>query len=362
MLYGDPHVVSFDNSRRLRELGATEHTELWTQIIPTYREWNTFLGSGDFWIVRSEAISIQGRYGQRGWIYGVAVGGSFLQGHKFAVGSSDDSGSGWDGFLMTWDGSTVLESFPSEFSVDGLIRVRYVEDSFYQDSIDEFHEERDNWRSRTSLRLLELSLPQGVRITVALGTNVGSWTMRFMDVFITMPFQASGQDGHCGRAIGDFNLDWQGSAVATGESLLTGTMPALLSMKKGFISAASTECIEGEELEDNRGPCESVLAPSEFGMLFVEACVQDVCSGGQGILEHYEAFGRRVFHEYAAEAQGKQRCTFPAEPHGVGYFWDPRCRTTESLGCVADGVHDECRLCGGSGTYAVIQCPGTSDL
>jgi len=319
------------------------------------------MGAGDFWVVRSEAISIQGRYAELGWISGLAVGGSFLNGHKFVVGSSDENGTTWDGFAMSWDGNGVLESFPSDFVVDDLIWVRYVPDRFYQNSISEFHQERNHWRSNTSLRLLEIVLPLGVRISVALGTNVGSSSTRFMDVFITMPFQASGQDGHCGRATGDFSLDWQGSAVATGENLLSGTMPALLSTKASRFSASSIACVEGGELEDNRGPCESVLAATQFGLLFVDACVQDVCSGGQGVLERYDAFAMRAFHEYAAEAQGKQRCFFPIEPQGVGYYWDPICTGGRgvSLGCTADGVHHECRLCGGNGTYAVIGCPGT---
>jgi len=354
-------VVSFDNSRRLKELGATEHPEMWEQVLPTYREWNTFMGSGDYWLVRSEAISIQARYADRGWIVGLVVGGPFLQGHKFAVGSSDSSGEGWDGFAMSWDGSEVLTGFPSEFSVDGLVRIRYGKDRFFQAAAAELHQQRDDWRSRTTLRLVEILLPSGVKITVALGKNVGSWNFRFMDVFITMPFQASGQDGHCGRAAGDFQLDWHSAAIVAEESLFPGT--ALLQLhadarEEPAPAASDASCVEGEAFEDNRGPCETALAASEFGVLFVNACVSDVCAGGQGILEHYEAFAMRVFNDYAAEAQAKQRCAFPQEPEGVGYFWDPMCQMGESLGCGADGVHDECRLCGGNGTYADILCPG----
>jgi len=199
---------------------------------------------------------------------------------------------------------------------------------------------------------------------VALGTNVGYWQFRFMDIFITMPFQATGQDGHCGRAVGDFQLDWHGSTVASGESLFSGT--AMLQLDAGAREepTPATEngtCVEGEALEDNRVPCETALAASEFGMLFVNACVSDVCAGGQGIIEHYEAFAMRVFNEYAAEAQAKQKCDFPYEPQDVGYFWDPMCQMGESLGCGADGAHAECRLCGGTGPYASISCPGEQE-
>mmetsp|Transcript_15247 Transcript_15247/g.40466 ORF Transcript_15247/g.40466 Transcript_15247/m.40466 type:complete len:282 (-) Transcript_15247:66-911(-) len=37
-------------------------------------------------------------------------------------------------------------------------------------------------------------------------------------------------------------------------------------------------------------------------------------------------------------------CTFVNDPM-VPYFWDPKCKTGESLGCRADGIHEECRFC-----------------
>jgi len=56
-------------------------------------------------------------------------------------------------------------------------------------------------------------------------------------------------------------------------------------------------------------------------------------------------------------------CTFaenglqqPAHPHR--FYWEPQCWGTEAhiLGCLADGVHPQCRYCGG-GDYASIPCP-----
>jgi len=346
----------------LRELGATEHTEMWKEIVPTYLDWSTFMGTGDYWIVRSDDISIQARYAERGWINGLVIGGPFVKGHKFEVTDIGGSGADWDGFAMTWDDRRVFESFPSEFSVDSLIHIKYTTDRFYQ-AVSVSHSDRsgNTWRDSTPLRLLEISTPGGVRITIALGKNVRHWEKRFMDVFITMPFQASGQDGHCGRGMRDFNIDWQGSALAAGETLFSWTPPALLFADKARLAAARTDCVGGEEVEDNRGACESVLEPTEFGMLFAKACMQDVCTGGQEMLERYEAFALRVFHEYAAEAQAKRKCLFPGEPHGVGYYWDPACTMGESLGCGADGAHAECRLCGGTGVYASVVCPGEED-
>ena len=42
-----------------------------------------------------------------------------------------------------------------------------------------------------------------------------------------------------------------------------------------------------------------------------------------------------------------EQCSF-ANPPVVPYYWDPNCTNDlTSLGCWADGVHAECRFCGG---------------
>eukprot|EP00405_Crypthecodinium_cohnii_P015969 CAMPEP_0206458624 /NCGR_PEP_ID=MMETSP0324_2-20121206/23681_1 /ASSEMBLY_ACC=CAM_ASM_000836 /TAXON_ID=2866 /ORGANISM="Crypthecodinium cohnii, Strain Seligo" /LENGTH=324 /DNA_ID=CAMNT_0053929999 /DNA_START=55 /DNA_END=1029 /DNA_ORIENTATION=- len=51
-------------------------------------------------------------------------------------------------------------------------------------------------------------------------------------------------------------------------------------------------------------------------------------------------------------------CQFDVDPIGPGYYWDPDC-SMGMLGCRADGVNDECRLCG-HGDYSEIPCPPTS--
>jgi len=366
-------VVSFDKARRLRELGAEDHAEMWTGVLPAYYDWDTFLEGGDFWVVRSGDIKIQARYvSPNGWITGLAVAGPFLQGHKFEIYGSKEDGAGWGGFVMTWDGRQVMRGFPSAFSDGTLIQARYADDRFYQDTAARLHQGgRDNWRSRTELRLVEMSLPRGTRLTLALGAFRGSrsWARPFIDVFLTMPAQASGQDGHCGRGIGDFSVDWWGSAVPARDNLFSQRALLLLAGETHVAAPASGECAEGGVLEDTREPCRSMLLPAEadFGLLFLDACMRDVCRAGQGLLEHYEAFAKQAFHEYAAEARGRRKCSFTREPVGVGYYWDPLCRSRTSaepggwsLGCGADGKHHECRLCGGRGSYANITCPGNA--
>jgi ribosomal protein L37E len=49
-------------------------------------------------------------------------------------------------------------------------------------------------------------------------------------------------------------------------------------------------------------------------------------------------------------------CTFVNEPT-LPYFWDPSCTEIgDSLGCLADGIHEECRFCG-IGAYSEVFCP-----
>lgn len=48
-------------------------------------------------------------------------------------------------------------------------------------------------------------------------------------------------------------------------------------------------------------------------------------------------------------------CQF-ANPPTEKYTWDPSCTSTPGAGCMADGLHPECRFCGGSGPFAAIPC------
>lgn len=52
-------------------------------------------------------------------------------------------------------------------------------------------------------------------------------------------------------------------------------------------------------------------------------------------------------------------CEFEVEPT-TEYFWDPECHEGD-LGCMADGVHPECRFCG-SESYEAISCPAPPTL
>lgn len=52
---------------------------------------------------------------------------------------------------------------------------------------------------------------------------------------------------------------------------------------------------------------------------------------------------------------GPKHCVFSNLPEQT-FYWDPDCEMG-ILGCWADGLHAECRYCGGEGVYASIRCP-----
>lgn len=58
-------------------------------------------------------------------------------------------------------------------------------------------------------------------------------------------------------------------------------------------------------------------------------------------------------------AIGSLSCTFALPPE-TPYYWEPECAnaTNGGLGCMADGVHPECRFCG-EVPYTGIKCPST---
>jgi hypothetical protein len=146
------------------------------------------LGQGDFWVVKSEKVEIQGRYGATQWTLNglaatraLAFGGAFLQGHRLVVEPQE-------GDIM-WDGKHVLDDFPSEFHVPDLVAAHYHEGDDVVDLANR----------NLPLRIVTLELPEGVRVVI------NRW-QKHLDARITMRPQSE-QDGHCGNFDGDASND-----------------------------------------------------------------------------------------------------------------------------------------------------------
>jgi len=173
VLWGDPHINVFD-SDVLREDGRGSSVKMFDH--------------GDYWIVKSKSVFVQGRY----WstredgassTRALAVSGPFVQNHRLLVEPLDGK--------VTWDGESILQSFPSEKEIPGLLVARYGDAS----------ERIRDGRKHSSVRSVVLELPLGVDVTV------NRWGDH-IDAMITM-MRLPGEkiDGHCGNYNGDASDD-----------------------------------------------------------------------------------------------------------------------------------------------------------
>mmetsp|Transcript_38800 Transcript_38800/g.89566 ORF Transcript_38800/g.89566 Transcript_38800/m.89566 type:complete len:657 (+) Transcript_38800:969-2939(+) len=163
-MWGDPHIVPFDRDVRMQN-GRGSNVDLYKY--------------GDYWIVKSTDVHIQGRYWSSKYrgnsmTRGLAVGGPFLKGNLLMVEPLDGS--------VKWNGVAVVTTFPSTFEAPDLIYIRY-------------HDRAEVVRTggnHRSIKGLEIMLPLGVRITVNRFSG-------HLDVLITMHTLPGGLDGHCGN-------------------------------------------------------------------------------------------------------------------------------------------------------------------
>jgi len=263
VLWGDPHVSTFDRSLAQNQADAP--------LLGLY-------GSGDFWLVKSESVKIQGRYGPTRWtaagqaaLLALGVGGPFLQGHTLIIEARD-------GGKITWDGEEILEDMPSEFFIKGFVNV-----SFHGAASDHLI---DPLQGGHALRTVTARLPKIVDLTV------NRWA-KHIDAIIRMRQLAEGQDGHCGN----FNLDpsddtkalileRMGAEVPAVESLL-GPWPANLGAHGGSVQVQqelSLENCQPKLRKEAERLCKAAQVGRSAGaaaQAVLEACVFDVCFGGK---------------------------------------------------------------------------------
>merc|ERR1719472_512712 len=95
--WGDPHIRTFDGMRA------------------------DYYSSGEYYIVKSGVVSIQGRYLPTKYTNGlavtkmIAIGGPVLKGNKLIIGP----------LAATWNGAPILTGFPSHFDQPGIVHVDY---------------------------------------------------------------------------------------------------------------------------------------------------------------------------------------------------------------------------------------------
>mmetsp|Transcript_11110 Transcript_11110/g.34424 ORF Transcript_11110/g.34424 Transcript_11110/m.34424 type:complete len:375 (-) Transcript_11110:79-1203(-) len=249
-VWGDPHVRMFDKFE--------DHATI-----------ASFYNPGDFWLVKSPLVHIQGRYGTTQWtpdgqsaLLALAVGGPFLQGRTLIVEPMDGS--------VTWGGQQILREFPSLFQEPGLLAAS-------------FHTGQGHISlamSHLELKQVDLELP-GVNLTV------NRWA-KHIDVMITTSQQAAGGDvdGHCGNLNGDPLDDTaeliraRMGPVRDEELLFKGRLSDEALVQPPERSLA--DC-EPQVLKRARAACGRAFGGESQGAETDElqdACVFDVCFGG----------------------------------------------------------------------------------
>jgi hypothetical protein len=143
--------------------------------------------SGEFWIVKSTTVIVQGKYSPTHATNGLAVtkqvgvAGSFLNGHKLIVGEEH----------ATWDGNPILTTFPSTFhDPDGLVNIVY----------NNVGQLLQPGREGKSLHVVHVNLPGGMLMQINRWNEAGEG--RYINTKITMSQQPQ-QDGQCGNFNGN---------------------------------------------------------------------------------------------------------------------------------------------------------------
>mmetsp|Transcript_14444 Transcript_14444/g.34100 ORF Transcript_14444/g.34100 Transcript_14444/m.34100 type:complete len:614 (+) Transcript_14444:128-1969(+) len=265
-LWGDPHISGFDQQGlALQELPAEAHPfkirsfdRATSQIVPVgttqmsaleFRSGMVAPGDlreGDMWLVKSEDVYVQGRFGlanggKNSFLKAVAIGGPFLKGNSLVLGTNTG--------ISLWNNRPILEKMNTTFTteVDGeTVFARFHEAAQHIDIPD-----------RTTAGV-DVSLPSGVQLVL---NRFNTW----LGLRVHMAPREGGQDGECGNFNGNPHDDGLSSLqhrmhvrVQDDESVFHMTFNTWKSVHEGskrdsFIQQDETisEATEDEEDEED---------------------------------------------------------------------------------------------------------------
>jgi len=241
LLWGDPHVEGFDKAIA------------------------NFYDQGEFWVVKSAAVSIQARYMATPFTNGlaathqIAVGGAFLCGHKIVVGPMENG-------QITMDDKPILQTFPSSMtdpSCVGGISLSYNGEGKLV----------DNAQGHLEKHIVHMGLPGGVHLQVMRWAN-------HLNVRVTMSAVAGGQDGSCGNFNGNALDDSTAAIMARIGQRVPG--PELLFHAAAVVGPGGTHKTIADCAAAKREHATTLCRGSQpaAGGQLLESCVFDVCFGG----------------------------------------------------------------------------------
>lgn len=242
IVWGDPHIMTFDHKRA------------------------DFYTPGEYWIVKSATVFIQGRYQPTHATSGlsvmkeIAIGGPFMQNHRLIIGA----------IAATFNGMPILQGFPSSFN-NQLVQATYNSEG----------EVLQKGRGGMPLHIVHLTLPLGVSLQINRWTEAAEGN--YINAKIMMSAQP-GQDGHCGNfngnAMDDDRVQIRARVGRTGVAqqdlifpgqktpVVQGNRPDINDCPAGMLDPAKDACKKKEKK----------FIPSM-------ACLIDVCFGGKGFAE-----------------------------------------------------------------------------
>jgi len=215
---------------------------------------------GEYWVVKSDTVQIQGRYKPTVYTHGLsvtkelAIGGPFLGGHKLRISAK----------AASWDGQPILNGFPSQWSnAQPPVSIQYNAQGGLVDA---------TLTPNEPMKIVHLSLPLG--ITMQINRWVSNKDGDYINVKIIMQKQPN-QDGHCsnfnGNVADDVRTQVRARLGKTGvpqNELLFGTkMPVVVANRPDLSNCPENIMAQAKDLCSKKGG-ESA------------ECLIDVCFGG----------------------------------------------------------------------------------
>merc|ERR1711976_331792 len=245
-------------ARHVRDLGLPSHLTFDNKRVDFYTP-------GQYWIVKSDTVWIQGLYQPTHATSGLSVlkeigfGGSFMKGNKLVIGATAAS--------ATWNGQPILTMFPSNFQNELVTAAYDSNGATMQDG-----------RQGKQLHVIHLTLPLSVNVQINRWMEAAEGN--YINAKITMSAQPN-QDGHCGNFNGnqadDDRLQIRARVGTTGVEANMLILPGP-KIPIGQSNRPDINNCPRLKLEHSKKTCKD----KEHKFIPSMECLIDTCFGGDG--------------------------------------------------------------------------------